>query len=133
MLAGMFYRTFSYSINGAISVLRLVSILSPRYTLFCVGYLMATNKIREWLVPSLEVGMLGGEKSRAMGDYRSAVLRLQENSEPIVALRGVAFERRSILAAYRRLERKTVQTFRQTALDNSFYSGVVGTLSLIHI
>jgi ABC-type uncharacterized transport system fused permease/ATPase subunit len=125
VLASTFYRVFMYSSNFLTAILRLATTVSPRYVFVCAGYLLLAERVREYSAPAMRVGMLNGEISHAMGEYRSAQLRLQRNAEPIVALRGTQFEKQSILSAYAKLERKQIEYNLQMSKDSWWYTGII--------
>lgn len=127
-LAGMWYRTVIYSSHMFGSALRLVLLIHPKYIIFCVGYLLICGRVRERAVPALRLGLLTGDMSHTMGEYRSAHLRLQENSEPVVTLRGTQAEKQRILNAYAKMERTQVEFDAETSKDSWWYSGLISTI-----
>eukprot|EP01052_Picozoa_sp_SAG31_P005616 SAG31_NODE_249_length_19118_cov_47.456195_14_plen_180_part_00 len=88
-----------------------------QYVVLAGCYLWSAEQIRERVLPAIAVGSLAGETSRVRGEYRSALLRLQQNAESVVAIKGTEFERCQILGCYRRLETKLAATFAQTRKD----------------
>lgn len=124
-LAGMCYRTMAYTSNLFGSVLRLALLIHPKYIFICFGYLLVCGRVRERAVPAMRLGLLNGEISRTMGEYMSAQLRVQENCEPIVTLRGTQAEKQRILDAYRKMEQTQIEFDAETSKDAFWYSGVI--------
>ena len=116
-LVANIYRAFTYSGHAVSAVGQLMLFVSPRYVFLAGGYLWLTDRVRERVLPAIAVGSLAGQTSRARGEYRSALLRLQENAETIVAIGGTGFEKRHILESWSRLEQKMSATFAQTRQD----------------
>jgi ABC-type uncharacterized transport system fused permease/ATPase subunit len=129
VLAGMVYRTMTYSTNLIGSVLRLAWLIHPKYVVICVGYLMVCERVREKAVPAMRLGLLTGEISRTTGEYHSAQLRLQENCEPIVAMRGTQAEKRRIMGTYAKMEKKQIEYFAESEKDTFWYSGVITVMT----
>lgn len=127
--ASMWYRVMTYSTGLVSSTVRLAMVSSPRYVFICLGYMLACNKLREIAAPVMRVGMLTGEISHATGEYHSAQLRLLENSETVVSLRGTQLEKRAILASYEKLREKQIQTNKEALRDTWWYSGVVTVIT----
>lgn len=129
MMAAQFYKFVSTTSNGIQAMIRLSLSVNPRYVLFSISYLLATQKLREIMVPAMRLSRLNAATSKATGEYSSAFRRLVSSSEPIVTLGGTAGERRRILDIYSRLEQTQSEMLAETTKDTTWwYSAPMVTL-----
>ena len=128
-LAALCYTAISTSTNAFSSVVRLALAVNPRYVVIVAVYIAVTDWFREWAAPAIEVGVLSGEMSAAMAEYRTSQMKLQENSETILTARGTEFEKTAILSAFGRLREKYLESYALSRKLWLYYSGL--TISVV--
>lgn len=129
MMAVAFYKSVSTTSNAIQAIVRLSLSVNPRYVLFSIGYLWVTQKLRETMVPAMQLSRLNAATSKATGEYASAFRRLLSSCEPIVALGGTACEKRRMLNTYSQVKERQRDTLTSTTKDTYiWYSAPTTTL-----